>query len=77
MANNHRIMEMIASGQPCSPCEADYVTLREHLISCNLDSAEMSVHAKKAKTMIQEDSLTINTQVFGKCNASIVGSRHW
>ena len=61
MANYHRIMEMIASGQPCSPCKTDYISPGDHLISCNLDSAEMSIHAKKAETMIQKDCVTINT----------------
>ena len=40
MANNHRIMEMIASGQPCSSCEADYISFGDALISYNVDSAE-------------------------------------
>ncbi len=76
MVNHHPVVKMIPSGQPCSPGKTDSIALGDQLIFFNVNAAEMAIQAEKAEPMVYNHGLTINTEVFGKHNASIVGSRH-
>ncbi len=68
-------MKVIPCGKAGASRRTDNVPLGDHLVRRDLDAAEMTVHAKKAETMIYKNGIAINTQVFGKCNPSVIGGR--
>jgi hypothetical protein len=70
-------MEVVPSGQAGASGGANYITLRNRLVSGDLDAAQMAVHAKEVETMIYDNGFSVDTNVFGKCNPSAISGRDW
>jgi hypothetical protein len=72
--NHHAEMQMVTACQTGLAGPTDDVTPLHNLIFFHIYPAEMGIQAEKPESVIQDNRIAVNSQVFGKHNPAPIGS---